>query len=98
MDRITFIEKLQSYCANMSFPAKSRYERIFHQITHKGDGSAMNHIKRLQNAQALSVSLGNTYSEYQPMHTFLDNFHQDGKYSAQIDSYQAELMRKGNIY
>ena len=29
------------------------------------------------------------------MHTFLDNFHQGGKYSAQIDSHQAELRREG---
>ena len=28
------------------------------------------------------------------MHTFLDNFHQGGKYSAQIASRQAELRRE----
>ena len=28
------------------------------------------------------------------MHTFLDNFHQSGKYSAQIASHQAELRRE----
>ena len=28
------------------------------------------------------------------MHTFLDNFHQGGKYSARIDSHQAELRRE----
>ena len=28
------------------------------------------------------------------MHTFLDNFHQGGKYSAQISSHQAELRRE----
>ena len=28
------------------------------------------------------------------MHTFLDNFHQGGKYSAQIASHQAELIRE----
>ena len=28
------------------------------------------------------------------IHTFLDNFHQGGKYSAQIASYQAELRRE----
>ena len=27
------------------------------------------------------------------MHTYLDNFHQGGKYSAQIASHQAELRR-----
>ena len=28
------------------------------------------------------------------MHIFLDNFHQGGKYSAQIDSHRAELRRE----
>ena len=28
------------------------------------------------------------------MHTFLDNYHQSGKYSAQISSHQTELRRK----
>ena len=28
------------------------------------------------------------------MHIFLDNFHQGGKYSAQIDSHQEELRRE----
>ena len=54
----------------------------------------MNYIKRFQNVQALSVSVGNSYSEDQIIHTFLDNFHQGGKYSAQIDSHQAELSRE----
>ena len=56
----------------------------------------MNYIKRVHNAQALSVSVENTYSEDQLMHTFLDNFHQDGKYSAQMASHQSELRREKN--
>ena len=47
-----------------------------------------------QNAQALSVSVGNIYSEYQLIHTFIDNFHQGGKYSAQIFIHQEELGRE----
>ena len=47
----------------------------------------MNYMKILQNAQALSFYVGNTYSEDQLMHTFLDNFHQGAKYSAQIASH-----------
>ena len=54
----------------------------------------MNFISRFQNAQALSVSVGNTYSEDQLMHTFLDNFHQGGKCPAQIAFHQAELRRE----
>ena len=82
-DEIKCLEKLQSHCANMTFADKSRYDRTFQQVTHKGEESAINYIKRFQNAQALSVSVGNSYSENQVMHTFLDNFHQIGKYSAQ---------------
>ena len=54
----------------------------------------MNYIKRFQTAQALSVSVGNSYSEYQLMHIFLDNFYQCGKYTAQISRHQAELIRE----
>ena len=32
------------------------------------------------------------------MHTFLDNFHQSGKYSAQLVSHQAELRREEKFY
>ena len=31
------------------------------------------------------------------MHILLDNFHQGGKYSAQIDSHQAELRIEGKF-
>ena len=57
----------------------------------------MNYIKILHNAHALSVSLVNSYSVDQLMHTFLDNFCQGGKYSAQIASHQAELRREENF-
>ena len=50
----------------------------------------MNYIKGFQNAQTISVLVGNTYSEDQLMQKFLDNFHQGGKYSAQIASQQAQ--------
>ena len=62
----------------MNFAEKKRYGRIFHQVTHKGGELAMNYIKIFQNSQALSVSVGTTYSEDQLMHIFLDNFHQGG--------------------
>ena len=81
-DGIKCMEKLQSHCANMTFADKSRYDRTFQEVTHKGGWSAINYIKIFQNAQALSVSLGYCSSEDQIMHTFLDNFQQSGKYSA----------------
>ena len=62
----------------MTFADKIRYEGNFQQVTHKGGEYAINYIKRFQNAHALSFSLGNSYSEYQIMHKFLDNFHQSG--------------------
>ena len=73
---------------------KSRYDRTFQKVTHTGGESAINYIKRFQNAHALSVSVGNSYSEDQFMRTFMDNFHQGGKYSAHIASHQAELRRE----
>ena len=68
---IKCMEKLQSHCANMTFADKSRYDRTFQQDTHKGGESAINYIKRFQNAQALSVLVGNSYSDDQIMHAFL---------------------------
>ena len=76
----------------MNFADKSRYDRTFQQVTHKGEESAINYINIFQNAYALSVAVGNSYSEDQLMHTFLDNFHQGRKYSAQITSHHTELI------
>ena len=81
----------------MAFADKSRYDITFQQVTHKVGESAINYIKRFQNAHALSVSIGNSYSEDQVMHTFLYNFHQGGKYSAQIASHPAELRREKSL-
>ena len=67
---IKCMEKLQSHFANMTFADKSRSDRTFQQVTHKGGEYAINYIKRFQNAHALSVSVGNSYSEYKLMHTF----------------------------
>ena len=77
---IKCIEKLQSHCANMTLADKSRYERTFQQVTNKGRESEINYIKRFNNSNALSGSAGNSYSEDQLMHTFLDNFQQGGIY------------------
>ena len=96
-DGIKCIENLKSHCANMIFADKSIYDSTFQKVTHKGGGSAINYIKRFQNSKALSVSVGNSYSEDQIMHTFLDNFHQSGKYSAQLAIQQAELRRDENF-
>ena len=57
----------------------------------------MNYIKSFQNTHTLSASMGNSYSEDELMHILLDNFHEGGKYSAQISSHQAELIRKEKV-
>ena len=90
-------EYLQSHCANMTFSDKSRYDRTFQQVTRKGGKSAIKYIKIFQNVHALPVSVGKSYSEDQLMHTFLDNFHQGGKYSALIASHQADLKREEKL-
>ena len=59
--------------------------------------SAINYIKRFQNAHALSILVGNSYSEDQLMHTFLDNFEEGGKHSVHIANHQAELRREENF-
>ena len=74
----------------MTFSDKSRYERTFQKVTYKEGASAINYIKRFQNSHALSVLVENRYSEDQLMHTFLDNFRQGEKNSAQIASHQTE--------
>ena len=45
----------------MTFADKSRHDSIFQQVTYKRWESAMNYIKRFQNAEALSVYVGNSY-------------------------------------
>ena len=93
---IKCIEKLQSPCVNMTFSDKSKSDRTFQQVTPKRGESEINYIKIFQNVQALSVSVGSTYSEDQLMHIFLDNFHQGGRYSAQIAIQQVEVRREEN--
>ena len=66
-------------------------------MTHKLGESPINYIKRVQNEEALPFYVRNSYLEDQIMHKFLDNFHQGGKYSAQIDSHQAELRREEKL-
>ena len=69
----------------MTFADKSRNYRTFQQVTHKGGESAINYIKKIQIAQALSVTVGKSYSEDQIMPTFQEKkFHQSGKYLAGI--------------
>ena len=54
----------------------------------------MNCINIFKNSQTLSVSVGNSYSEDQSMHIFLDDFQQGVKYNALIEIHQSELRRE----
>ena len=72
----------------MTFADKSKCDRTFKQVTQKGRSYEINYIKIFQDSRALSVSVGSSYSEDGLMHTFMDNFHQGEKYSAQIASHQ----------
>ena len=56
--------------------------------------SEMNYIKIFQNAQDLSVSVGNKYTKHHFMHIFLDNFYQGITYTYQIASHQDDLRRE----
>ena len=47
------ISKLQSHCFNMTFSDKSRYDRLFQQVTHKRGESEINYIIRSQITQDL---------------------------------------------
>ena len=48
--------------------------------SHIKEGGVFIYIKRFQNAHALSIFVGNSYSKDQLMHTFLYNFEEGGKY------------------
>ena len=87
------IKILQPQCTGTNFSEKSRYNILFQQVVHKGGDLAINYIKIFQNYQALEFSVENSYSEDQVIHTFLDDFHQGGKYSSQIARHQEELRR-----
>ena len=54
----------------MTFADKSIYDRIFQQVIHIGRKYAMSYIKIFQDAHALSVFVGNSYSEDQMIRTF----------------------------
>ena len=71
---IEAVTRLQPQCANTTFAEKSRYNRYFQKVVHKGGESAINYIKIFQNEKALAVSAGNSYSKYQLMDNFLWKF------------------------
>ena len=77
-DGVQAITVLQYQCENMTFSEKIRYNKLFQQVIHKGEESAINYIKIFLHSRALAISVGNMYSDDQLMHTFLDNFQKGG--------------------
>ena len=67
---------------------------MFQQVFQKGEESKTNYIKTFQNAKALEISVGNSYTEDQLMNTFLDSLQKGRNYSDQIEIHQAELRRE----
>ena len=90
-DGVQSISRLKYQCENITFSGQSRYNRLFQQVIHKRGESEINYIKIFQGAKALLISVVNSYSEDQLMHTFLDNLQQGGKYSYQISIQQPEF-------
>ena len=93
-DVLQAISRLQSQCANMTFAYQSRYNRLFQKLIHKGGYSEVNYIKIFKNAKDLAISVGNSYSEDQLVHTFLDNYQKGVKYSSRIARHKTELRRE----
>ena len=63
----------------MNFYDQRIYNRLFHKVIHKEGDSEINYIKIFHNSKALAISVVNSYSKYQFMHTFLDNLQNGGK-------------------
>ena len=72
----------------MTFADQSIYNRMFHKVVHKGGGWEINYIKIFQNDKALGISVENSNTEYQLMHSSLDNLQKGGNYYGQIESHQ----------
>ena len=70
---------------------------MFYQVVQKGGNLSINYIKIFKNAKAFSISVGNSNTEDQGTHTFLENLHNGGNYSAHIASHQPELRIAENL-
>ena len=77
--RVQSIIRLKSQCVKMNISNKIRYNILFKKGIRKVGNPAIIYIKMFYNSKDLEISVGKSYSEYQLMHNFLDNFHQGGK-------------------
>ena len=74
IDGVQDISKLKPQCEKMTLANKWRYNIMFQQVFHKVGESAINCIQIFQDYKALETSVGNSYTEYQLIHTLLDSF------------------------
>ena len=93
-DGVQDISRLQYQYTNTTFADQSKYNIIFYKVVHKWRESAIHYIKILKKGKDLKCSVGNSYTEYQMMQTFLDNLQQGVKYPDQMASHQEELTRE----
>ena len=57
----------------MKFSDQYRYNIMIQKVMQKEEESALNYIKLIQNAKALVLSMGNSYTKNQLMLTFFKN-------------------------
>ena len=81
----------------MTFAEQIRYDRPFQKVIQYLAQSEIEYINIFQNANALKISVGNSYSGDKLMHN-LDNLQKGGKYYAQIASHQSELRIEENVF
>ena len=80
---------LQYQCSDMKFSNRSVYNRMFQQVVYKVRDSEINYIKIFHYSKDMEISVVNSYTKDQRMHTFLDNFYKCGNYYAQIASQKS---------
>ena len=68
---------------------------MFQKLLHKVGQSEIKYIKILGNYKALEISVGNSYSEDQLMHTLFEIFQKRGQYSDKIAIRQEDFSREG---
>ena len=81
----------------MIFADQSIHNILFQKVIHKEGESEINYIKIFQNSKALAISVGNSYSEDELMHNFLDSFQKYGKQFSWIEIHQAVLSREAKF-
>ena len=90
--------KLSQYCNHnvqtLPFLTKADIIERFRKSCTKEGIEQSNILKYFRILRLWQISAGNSCTEDQRIHTFLETFQQGGKYYTQIASHQAELRRE----